>query len=158
MTRIGVISDTHLRDSGHELVKRVKAAWGPVDMILHAGDLVGLAILDSLAPPDVLAVAGNMDPHPVSAGLPVKRVLEIEGHRIGLIHGWGAPMGLSSRVRREFEQVDAVVFGHSHRPANKVVGGVLMFNPGSASLSRWGGPTVGLLTVGDKISGEIIKI
>jgi uncharacterized protein len=158
MTRVGVISDTHVRDSAQELVQRVKAAWGQVDMILHAGDLVSLAVLESLAPPEVLAVAGNMDPHTVSANLPVKRVLNIENHRIGLIHGWGAPMGLSSRVRREFEQVDAVVFGHSHRPANKVVDGVLLFNPGSASLSRWGGPTVGLLKVGEKISGEIIKI
>lgn len=158
MTHVGVISDTHVRDSAQELVQRVKAAWGPVDMILHAGDLVNLAVLESLAPPEVLAVAGNMDPAPVSANLPVKRVLNIENHRIGLIHGWGAPMGLSSRVRREFEQVDAVVFGHSHRPANKVVDGVLLFNPGSASLSRWGGPTVGLLQVGKKISGEIIKI
>jgi putative phosphoesterase len=158
MTRIGVISDTHLRDAGLELAQRVKAAWGPVDMILHAGDLVGLEILESLAPPEVVAVAGNMDPSAVHTALPKKRVITVEGHRIGLIHGWGAPIGLSSRVGGEFEDVEVIVFGHSHRPSNKMLGGVLFFNPGSASLSRWGAPTVGLLKISDSIAGEIIKI
>ena len=158
MTRIGVISDTHLRGPDQELARLLAQRLGPVDMILHAGDLVSLAVLDLLEAPQVLAVAGNMDNHLVAQELPVKREIPVEGKRIGLIHGWGSPMGLAGRVRREFQGVDCIVFGHSHRPTNKVVDGVLMFNPGSVSRGFMGSGTVGLLTVGDDIRGEIIKL
>lgn len=158
MVRIGVISDTHLRGPSEALARRVKQAWGPVDMILHAGDIVDLVVLDGLAPPEVIAVAGNMDSPPVKASLPESRVLEVQGVRIGLAHGWGSPFGLGKRVAAHFSDVQAVVYGHSHRAANKVVDGVLLFNPGSAGGSRVAAPTVGLLTVDQGIQGRILKL
>ncbi len=158
MTRIGVISDTHLRQASPELAQRVKQAWGPVDMILHAGDITNLAVLDSLAPPEVIAVAGNMDSTPVKASLPDSRVVEVGGLRIGLAHGWGSPLGLGRRVAAAFQGVQAVVYGHSHRAANKVVDGVLLFNPGSAGGSRMAAPSVGLLVVDQGIEGHILKL
>jgi hypothetical protein len=61
-------------------------------------------------------------------------------------------------VRGEFDQVDCVVFGHSHRSLNAVTGGVLMFNPGSASGGFIGSGTVGILTVDKEVSGKIVTL
>lgn len=158
MTRIGVLSDTHLRDVHPELGRRLAEAFQGVDMILHAGDLVNLRVLDLLEAPQVHAVRGNMDDHTVAMSLPSKLVLEVEGFKIGLIHGWGSPAGLANRVAAEFSGVDCVVFGHSHRPMNARQGGVLMFNPGSVSKGFIGSGTVGLLTVDQGLSGQILKL
>ncbi|NIY15820.1 MAG: hypothetical protein GWM98_13445, partial [Nitrospinaceae bacterium] len=82
------------------------------------------------------AVRGNMDPF--VQGVPVKRVIEFAGHRIGLIHGWGPPEGLENRLLKEFcgENLDALVYGHSHYPANHECNGMLFFNPGSVTDKR----------------------
>jgi putative phosphoesterase len=158
MKRIGVISDTHMREPNPALGSNLARVWGQVDLVLHAGDLVNISVLDAIEAPEVLAVAGNMDDYVVSQSLPTKLVVEVEGKRIGLIHGWGAPIGLAGRVLKEFDQVDAIVFGHSHRPANTVKNGVLLFNPGSYGKGIMGSGTVGLLTVDKKITGEIIQL
>jgi putative phosphoesterase len=156
--RIGVISDTHLREPDPDLGPGLTRVWGQVDMILHAGDLVNMSVLDVLEAPEVLAVAGNMDDYLVTQSLPTKLTIQVEGKSIGLIHGWGPPMGLAGRVMKEFEEVDAIVFGHSHRPTNTVKNGVLLFNPGSYGRGFMGSGTVGVLTVAKGIKGEIIKL
>ena len=158
MKRIGVVSDTHMREPDPGLGGKLAQAWGAVDMVLHAGDLVNISVLDAIEAPEVLAVAGNMDDYVVTQSLPAKLIIEVEGKRIGLIHGWGAPMGLAGRVVKEFDQVDAIVFGHSHRPANTVKNGILLFNPGSYGRGIMGSGTVGLLTVDKDITGEIIRL
>jgi putative phosphoesterase len=158
LTRIGVISDTHLREPDPDLGPNLAQVWGKVDMILHAGDLVNISVLDALEAPEVLAVAGNMDDYVITQSLPTKRVVPVENKSIGLIHGWGPPMGLAGRVMKEFEEVDAIVFGHSHRPTNTVKKGVLLFNPGSYGSGFLGSGTVGVLTVADGIKGEIIQL
>ena len=158
MTRIGVVSDTHLREPEPDLGQRLAQAWGRVDLILHAGDLVNISVLDALEAPEVLAVAGNMDDYVVTQSLPTKRIITVEDKRIGLIHGWGAPVGLAGRVMKEFDGVDAIVFGHSHRPANTVKNGILLFNPGSFGKGFMGSGTVGVLRVAKDIKGEIIQL
>jgi putative phosphoesterase len=99
---------------------------------------------------------------PAAADLPHKRILEVAGVRIGLIHGWGPPAGLVERLRREFAAtpVDCLVFGHSHTPLCRHEHGVLLFNPGSAT-DRRQMPycSVGLLEIaGGTISGRIIAL
>ena len=158
LTRIGVLSDTHLRQHEPLLAAKLAGPFAGVDLILHAGDLVTTAVLEGLEAPQVLGVCGNMDDHVVAASLPVKRIVEVEGIRIGLIHGWGPPVGLAARVAKEFQAVDCIVFGHSHRPMNARKDGVLFFNPGSVSRGVLGSGTVGLLTVDGGISGRIIKL
>jgi len=158
MTRIGVLSDTHLREYHPEIAQRLAKAFQGVDMVLHAGDLVSLKVLDLLEAPQVHAVCGNMDDHAVAMTLPRKLVIEAKGFKIGLIHGWGPPVGLAGRVAGEFSGVDCIVFGHSHRPMNLRQAGVLMFNPGSVSRGLVGSGTVGLLTVDTEINGVILKL
>jgi putative phosphoesterase len=155
MIIIGVLSDTHLKTPTKALAALVApgGVFHGAHFILHAGDIVSLAVLDALAPVETLAVRGNMDQADVAAQCPQKRVVSVGGKRIGLIHGWGYGEGIEERVRAEFDGVDAIVYGHSHKPANHVRDGVLFFNPGSFGGSR----TVGLLRAGKEIEGEIIE-
>jgi predicted phosphodiesterase len=51
-----------------------------------------------------------------------------------------------------FEDVDVIVYGHSHYSQNKVKKGVLFFNPGQARDS------FGILTISKEVRGEIIKL
>ena len=163
MIRIGVLADTHLPDSGeataflHELSDR---HFRDAAMILHAGDIVAPGVLEVLAPCPVYGVRGNMDP--AAAGFPHQRVVEVDGVRIGLIHGWGPPAGLVRRVRAEFVDtpLDCLVFGHSHVPLCQREGALLLFNPGSAT-DRRGQPStsVGVLEIEHGIiAGRIVLL
>lgn len=157
--KIGVISDTHLRDYSPELKRIVDAHFNDVDLILHAGDIVDMKILDVFSPKKVEAVAGNMDPHSVSSELPFKKVVKAGKFKIGLIHGWGNPAGMEARIRNEFEDIDCLVYGHSHFAVNEFKEGVLYFNPGSATEKHFSKKnSIGILEVGDKISGKIIEL
>ena len=108
----------------------------------------------------MVAVCGNMDRYDVTQTLSVKEIINIHGKRIGLIHGWGSPKGIEDRIRGEFEGVDAIVYGHTHKAANHIKNGILMFNPGAFSGTFIFGRTrsVGLLSVGDGIRGSIVNL
>ena len=135
--KLGVVSDTHLQD-GSGLPARLIDGLNGVDMILHAGDIVLPAVLsrlEQIAP--VEAVCGNMDGWALRDKLHEQQILQLNGRRIGLIHGSGGPSKLAARVRKKFgKDVDIIVFGHSHHPMNETIDGVLMFNPGSPTEKR----------------------
>lgn len=158
--KIGVISDTHLSKPTEALHYINEKIFADVAMVLHAGDLTRLAILEAFSGKDVIAVAGNMDRHDVTAKLSQKELIEIEGYRIGLVHGWGSPKALEDRVFNCFQQVHAIVYGHTHRASNRLRDGVLMFNPGAFSGTfLWGRDrSVGILTVNDGIKGTLVQI
>ena len=60
--KVGVISDTHVPAIVPSLPPAVFDIFKGVDLILHAGDIVDLSVLDELrAIAPVEAVAGNMD-------------------------------------------------------------------------------------------------
>lgn len=160
--RIGVISDTHIIDawSDDTLIKYVQdQQFQGVDLVLHAGDLVDSQILTRFTACPVLAVCGNMDSP--TFGLPTRRVISAGPFRIGLAHGWGSPNGLEQRLLKEFssENIDCMVYGHSHMPVCRWQGEKLLFNPGSPT-DRRNAPfhSVGILEVGDTIQGRIISL
>jgi len=158
--KVGVVSDTHWQAADGPLPPELFYELSGVDLILHAGDLVTIGILDQLtkiAP--VQAVAGNMDDDEIRKRLPAKRIVDIEKVRLGLIHGWGPPQGLPERVLREFsEDVAVVIFGHSHQPYKEWIDGRLLFNPGNLLSDRFSkGRSYGLLTIEDQqVNGEIV--
>ena len=157
--RIGVISDTHLREATPEFKKVIESHFKDVEKILHAGDFVNLSIADYLSSQkELIAVCGNMDSPDIQKVFPRKRIVELKGFKIGLIHGGGPPFGIESRIRGEFDRVDAIVYGHSHAPANHQVKNITFFNPGSPTHSFIHRATLGILYLGEKIEGEIIKI
>jgi len=157
--KIGIISDTHLREPDSEFRKMIEAHFKDVEKILHAGDFVGWDIAEYLSSQnELIAVRGNMDSHEIREAFPAKRIVELKRFKIGLIHGGGPPFGIESRARGEFDEVDAIVYGHSHTPANHQVKNILFFNPGSPTRSYFHKPSLGMLHLGEKIQGEIIEI
>ncbi|MCM8791939.1 MAG: metallophosphoesterase [Candidatus Omnitrophica bacterium] len=133
--RIGVISDTHIPERAQSIPTKVIKGLKECEVILHAGDLVELKVLDILRDitDQVVAVYGNMDYPAVKKRLPSKQIIELENLRIGLFHGWGSPHQLMDIVRDVFksEKVDIIIFGHSHYPINEDIEGIRYFNPGS---------------------------
>lgn len=157
--KIGLLSDTHLREPPSDFKKMIEFHFKDVEKIIHAGDFVDRSVAEYLSGfKELIAVCGNMDPYEIRKVFPQKQVVELGGFRIGLIHGGGAPFGIESRIRNEFDEVDAIVYGHTHTPANHQNKGVFFFNPGSPTRSFWHSATLGILHIAEKIEGEIITI
>lgn len=157
--KIGVISDTHLSGYDAELSRIIAHHFKDVDLILHAGDLVDLRVLDIFAGIEVKVVSGNMDNVQVKDTFPEQLILDIKGFTIGLIHGWGSPLGLEEKLLSKLGNVNCVVHGHTHKPANYKENGILFFNPGSAVDKRFADTrTIGILEIDKEIEGRIISI
>ena len=159
--RIGVISDTHMNGPSRSFLEALRAVFDGVEMVLHCGDWVCPAVWDMLEGEgwELVGVAGNMDAMEIHRSLPASRRVHVGDKVIGLVHGWGSPQGIEKRVAGAFEDVQGVVFGHSHRPHWGLLGGVWLFNPGPAC--GWGspmGPTVGVLEIGDQDRGDILPL
>ncbi|WP_287154786.1 metallophosphoesterase [Candidatus Solincola tengchongensis] len=138
MKRVVAISDTHIPKVKEDLPPSLVEALQGADLIVHAGDLVDISVLDRLRElGTVVAVAGNMDYPSVRAVLPEARVVEVEGKRIGVTHGSGPPLGIERRVLSRFAGVDAVVFGHTHSAHLEERKGVLLVNPGTPNDRRF---------------------
>ncbi len=124
------------------------------ELILHAGDLVALAVLEELAElAPVEAVRGNMDFVDVSALLPDRRTVEVAGARIGMVHVPGPATGRAARLVAAFPDCNAVVYGHTHLPDVSREGDVWVLNPGSPT-ERRGAPVHSMLTL-EVESGQI---
>lgn len=150
--RIALLSDTHVPTMIPELPSRLVEHLRAVDLILHAGDLVSLEVLQSLqALARTIAVHGNMDYHAVARELPRRQLLSLCGRSIGLIHGNQASEIARDYLRpgydydspamevfyehlaRELPDSEIIVFGHFHVPVVKQWRGRLLVNPGSVA-------------------------
>ncbi len=140
LKRVGVISDTH----GLLRPEAVAALQG-VDLILHAGDVGRMKILDDLqriAP--VVAVRGNVDSGCEWEKLPFTQTFQVDQLWVHLLH--------------DLEQLDfipgtagcaMVISGHTHQPGVETRQGVVFLNPGSAGPRRFKLPvTLALIQVG----------
>jgi len=151
--KIAVLADTHVGLLKH-IPKRIIDAISTVDLVIHAGDFTAVQVFRELKQlRDVRAVQGNMDSKELRTVLPVKEILQIENKRIGITHGSGGPLGIEERVRRMFEgdQIDIIIYGHSHQSQSEVTDDILLFNPGKAIDS------FGILTIDGGVKGEIIS-
>lgn len=162
MKRIGVISDTHLNGYDAALEEIVSRHLSDVDLVIHAGDLVRMDVLDifTLMNKEVLVVCGNMDGADVRHACPALRSIHVENVTIGVIHGWGSPVGIRQRIMRSFQAVDCIIYGHTHTAYSGYESGIYFFNPGSPVDSRFtSSRSVGIITVDDdKIQGELIPV
>jgi len=158
--RVGVLSDTHVPAIQNALPAKIFELFQGVDLILHAGDIVELSVLDELrviAP--VEAVAGNMDNTEVHQALPEKKILSLGKFKVGLIHGKYKIDTQREMIRKEFSDVDLIVYGHSHAPFWGKVDGVYFLNPGSPTDKRYAPyNSVALLEIGDELKVDIIRI
>lgn len=148
--RVVAIADTHAPRRWRGCPPAVADALSGADLILHAGDLCTVAVLDELAQyAPVHAVVGNNDrPEVLARGLPETLILDLDGLLVGMIHDAGPAKGRPARLRRRFPEADLVVFGHSHIPLDQTGDGLRIFNPGSPTdRRRQPHGTVGVLEI-----------
>jgi uncharacterized protein len=155
---IGVISDTHIPHRLKVMPNQVYDQLQGCSMILHAGDLEDIDILDPLrqiAP--VYAVRGNVHWQSSSGlhdqDLPPAVTLRVGGHVIYMTHGhinfartmmdklvhMGTRPTLTDVNQTIIERLsrlkpqdaDIVIFGHTHMPCAQWINGVLYYNPGA---------------------------
>jgi putative phosphoesterase len=136
--RIAIVSDTHLPRGRRALPDRCVEELRAADLVLHAGDLTTVAVLDELEAlgPPVAAVLGNVDEPALAARLPDERIVEAGGARIAMVHDAGPAGRRLERMRARFPDADAVVFGHSHIPLHDERDCFQIFNPGSPTDRR----------------------
>ena len=161
---VGVISDTHIPTRAKVIPAKVFEVFRGADLIVHAGDLVQLKVLEELARvAPVIAVYGNMDQGEVVERLPRMTSVEVYDRKIGVIHDPGVLFGMDKveRLARK-HGFDLLIFGHTHSPLLKERSETLFLNPGSPTnplppfLAK---PSVGLLKINkDAINPRIIKI
>jgi putative phosphoesterase len=159
---LAIISDTHMPRGGRAIPAACLDRMRAADAILHAGDLVGLEVLElleSLGPP-VHAVHGNVDEPEVRMRLPAVRVVEGDGARIVITHDGGPAARRLDRLRARFPDADAVVFGHSHLPLHAERDGFHIFNPGSPTERRRApSHTMGVATArGGRLRFELVEL
>lgn len=159
--KIGVISDTHVPDRQAQIPEAVLRGLLGVDLIIHAGDLTDIRVLDVLegiAP--VQAVSGNVDSWPVKSSLQPTITLRLQRKVISVFHGATSHSATEEYARTMYPDADCVVFGHTHRSLCAREGKTLLFNPGTASRIFGSRPSYGILTVreGQPVDGEIFEV
>lgn len=121
-------------------------AFAGCDLILHAGDVGDLAVLERLgrvAP--VVAVQGNDEVGDAKRVLPLTGIVDVDGVRVMVTHGhfldpeedalsrgledWPSILDVRRRMV-EGTGADVLVFGHLHVPFAVERDGVLLVNPG----------------------------
>jgi uncharacterized protein len=139
---VGLISDTH-----GLLRPQVASAFAGVSLILHAGDVGGAKVLESLAAiAPVEAVFGNVDDaHDPS--LARERTVTVAGVTIHVSHGHELGSPTPERMLASYRG-DVLVFGHTHKAVVVRQGARLVVNPGAAGPRRFDlRPSVARLTI-----------
>jgi putative phosphoesterase len=148
MKTIGIISDTH-----GMIYPNIFKVFKDVDLIIHAGDIVGENILADLGTiSEVLAVAGNMDTDSLSEKLNKEIDMEVDGIKINISHKTEIPI----------KGYNVVIRGHTHKPVINSFGKTLFINPGSANKEKSipiGKPSVAILQIDKgKIDAKLIFV
>ncbi len=171
---IGLLSDTHIGSSSETLPPQIKAAFRGVDLLLHAGDIWIPSVLDELESiAQVTAAWGDDDMQADLGGdsrMMKGHTLLLDGVTLWLTHikprytlinpieglyssrpSGGAPE----------DPPDVVVFGHTHFATIEDYKGVLLVNPGSATLPSYVPKlgTVALLTISSgNVEARIVQL
>jgi putative phosphoesterase len=145
--QIGLVSDTHMPQRLPALPPALFDVLAGVDLLLHAGDVGELWVLDELsriAP--VIAVHGNDETADAQRELPYQQVIVAGGRRILLTHAHYPDRAeeMESRKDDRWEPklarraamahragAEIIVFGHTHIPMAVEYDGVLCVNPGA---------------------------
>jgi len=158
-----VLSDTHIKP-GRSLLSLL-----PKDLIsliknsasvIHAGDFETMECYNELQSlTKLIAVHGDTDCDELMGLLPERKVFEVEGVKIGIIHKGQLTSEHTDGLRylaKEMD-VDVLIFGHFHHPIAEKTD-VLLLSPGSATVPGIAEPSAIELEIIDKrIKGKIIR-
>lgn len=137
--RVTVVADTHVPGRARDLPAEVWRAVAEADLVVHAGDWVSVDLLDRFEERStrLLACHGNNDPPALAARVPEVARAVVAGVRVGVVHETGAAAGRERRCDARFDDLDLLVFGHSHVPWDSVTPrGTRLLNPGSPTDRR----------------------
>ena len=151
--KVLIVSDSHRRN---ENLMKVLEKEKPLDLVIHCGDAEGSEgeIIAACGCP-LYIVAGNND---YFSNLNNEAFFEIEGYKVMLTHGhhYYVSMGVERLAdEARAQEVDIVMFGHTHRPFLEIMDDLTILNPGSISYPRQAGsiPTYMIMYIDEQ--GEI---
>jgi len=159
--RFGVTADTHdVLVDWPKVAASLSGVWGPVDGVLHCGDLTSPAALDELVKlGPVYATRSQDDPPPAPPTLSDgPRVLSVAGVRVGLTFALPDEARTAAGAARLFDgPVSVCLYGGTHEAHVGQSDGVAFVNPGSPSLAKV--RTTAVLTIdAGRASVEIFEI
>ncbi|MFX1280971.1 MAG: metallophosphoesterase family protein [Promethearchaeota archaeon] len=165
--KIAILGDTHLtyfKNLPIQMLDEIKEA----DWVIHVGDYINIDVLNGLIElkgEKFKGVYGNADPSYIRDKIPSKEIIEILRKRIGFTHppSGGSHEIIESKVINEFkdDNVDIIIFGHTHDPLIKYRGKNLLINPGKGYLEsgHFQPPaTIIILNIDDKVRVELKEI
>ncbi len=158
-----VLSDTHIKPGRSllsllpkDLISLIKNS----DFVIHAGDFDTVECYNELQSlTKLIAVHGDTDCDELMGLLPERKVIEVEGVKIGIIHKGQLTSEHTDGLRylaKEMD-VDVLIFGHFHHPIVEK-NNVLLISPGSAIVPGIAEPSAIELEIIDKrVKGKIIR-
>ena len=160
MIKAGILSDTHLFAPDRTFASRAARAFGDCEIIIHAGDLTEIGVLDIFRDKKIYAVHGNMCSRVTRERLPSQLRFEVGNFSFGLIHGAGLGFDIESALWDIFPEADYVIYGHTHQAACHRQSDKLFINPGSfRSTGHYGAPgTYALLSIGETLEVAIHEV
>jgi len=158
--KAGILSDTHLANPDNAFKKLIEHCFASCDVIIHAGDLTSVRILDALSDFKVHAVHGNMCDAGSYRTLPREKTFNLDHFTIGLTHGAQLGHDIELSLWNLFPEADCIIYGHTHRPVCHRQGGILIINPGCfRGTGRYGAPgTYAILETGDTLHASIHEV
>jgi uncharacterized protein len=134
-----IMADTHVPVRARELPAELWTAVDAADVVIHAGDWVSVALLDTVERRSVslIGVFGNNDGPELRARLPEVAMAGLDGVRVAVVHETGPAQGRDRRCSARFPDRDLLIFGHSHIPWDSTTeSGLRLLNPGSPTDRR----------------------
>ena len=138
--RVGIIADTHISSkSVKEFKNFLNKTLLDVELIIHAGDVTSeetLKVLKDFKP--LIVVKGNNDKEKLERELEDKKIVVLDSYRIGVVHGHQGEKETLENAMMAFQddELDVMIFGHSHKPFITTKGKTLIINPGSFTRRR----------------------
>jgi uncharacterized protein len=155
--RVLILSDTH-----GVVDARIASLAHDADVVVHGGDIGNAEVIATLQAGGarVVAVRGNNDvaskwprgeENSLATLADVERV-ELPGGMLVAVHGdHYAPKHRHAKLRAEFPDARAIVYGHSHRLLIDDAATPIVVNPGAAGRARtYGGPSCIVLDAWEK--------
>ena len=148
---IGVVSDTHCINKYIQLAaEKIKNA----DILIHLGDNSSdIEQFKKVFNGEIYVVDGNCD---YRGEYPKELIIDVNSKKIFLTHGdlYGVKSGLNNIFYKGKEVgADIVLYGHSHIEGIERVEDILIMNPGSTSIPKGKGHSIGFIEIDD--SGNI---
>ena len=166
--KITILGDTHI-NSFEELPKEILGEIETSDWVIHTGDYTSIEVIGGLIKlkgERFRGVYGNADPLDVRNKLTSKEIFTIQDKKIGITHpaSGGPEEYIEKNLIIDFEQdnLDILIYGHTHESKILQKNNLLLVNPGKGYLeTNFFGPptTIVILKINDgKIQGTIKEI